>query len=45
MSQAVVSSADVELLGARIRRLEMIAAVLAVAVVVLAVIAIALLVR
>ena len=45
MSQAVVSSADVELLGARVRRLEMIAAVLAVAVVVLAVIAIALLVR
>jgi hypothetical protein len=45
MSQAVVSSAEVELLGARVRRLEMIAGVLGVAVVVLAVIAIALLVR
>ena len=45
LSQAVVSSAEVELLGARVRRLEMIAGVLGVAVVVLAVIAIALLVR
>jgi hypothetical protein len=45
ISQPVVSGAEVELLGARVRRLEMIAGVLAVAVVVLAVIAIALLVR
>ena len=45
MSQPVVSSAEVELLGARVRRLEMIAGVLGVAVVLLAVIAIALLVR
>ena len=44
-SQAVVSSAEVERLGARVRRLEMIAGVLAVAVVVLAVIAVSLLVR
>ena len=44
-SQSVVSSAEVERLGARVRRLEMIAGVLAVAVVVLAVIAVILLVR
>ncbi len=45
MSQPVVSSAEVELLGARVRRLEVIAGVLTVAIVVLAVIAIAVLVR
>ena len=44
-SQSVVSNAEVERLGARVRRLEMIAGVLAVAVVVLAVIAVILLVR
>jgi uncharacterized membrane protein len=45
VSPPVVSSAEVELLGARIRRLETIAGVLGVAVVVLAVIAVILLVR
>ena len=44
-SQPLVSSAEVERLGARVRRLEMIAGVLAVAVVVLAVISVSLLVR
>jgi hypothetical protein len=44
-SQAVVSSAEVERLGARLRRVEMISGVLAVAVVVLAVIVVIQLVR
>jgi hypothetical protein len=44
-SQAVVSSAEVERLGVRVRRLETIAGVLAAAVVVLAVILVILLVR
>jgi hypothetical protein len=43
--QSVVSSGEVERLGGRVRRLEMIAGVLAVAVVVLAVISVMLLVR
>ncbi len=44
-SQTVVSSAEVERLGARVRRVEMIAGVLAMAVVVLTVIVVILLVR
>ena len=44
-SQSVVPSAELERLGARLRRVEMIVGVLAVAVVILALIAVALLVR
>ena len=44
-SQSVVSSAEVERLRARVRRVEMIAGVLAIAVAILAVIAVVLLVR
>ena len=44
-SQSVVSSAEVEGLRARVRRVEMIAGVLAIAVAILAVIAVVLLIR
>ena len=44
-SQSVISGAEVERLGSRLRRVEMIVGVLAVAVVVLAVISVILLVR